>query len=101
MRWHPKARVSLLISVVFFGENLTPQQRELAFQMVDECTGMVVIGSSLQVYSAYRLARRIKDQGKPLTIINLGETRADTLADTKIDDECTRVLRDWNLKLSK
>ena len=39
-------------------------------------TSLLVVGSSLEVYSAYRFIQRVADQGTPLAILNLGRTRA-------------------------
>lgn len=55
-------------------------------------------GSCLQVYSGYRFAAAAKDQGKPVAILNIGPTRADKLADLKIDAKCGEVLP--NIKLT-
>ena len=51
-----------------------------------------VIGSSLFVYSGYRFALMAKEVGIPLAILNIGETRADHLADVKVGGVCTQVL---------
>ncbi|MDZ7784057.1 MAG: hypothetical protein U5K56_14340 [Halioglobus sp.] len=38
------------------------------------------MGSSLQVFSGFRLCREAHRGGKPIIIVNLGATRADGLA---------------------
>jgi NAD-dependent SIR2 family protein deacetylase len=53
---------------------------------------MLVVGSSLMAYSAFRLCRVIADRGKPLIAINLGKTRADDLLDLKIEASCELLL---------
>ena len=58
---------------------------EEAVRMVEEADGMLVCGSSLQVFSAYRLVRRASDTGKPIAILNIGPTRADDRADLRIE----------------
>ena len=45
-----------------------------------------------QVYSGYRFAAAAKEQCKPIAILNIGPTRADKLADVKIDAKCGDVL---------
>ena len=40
---------------------------------------MLVVGSSLMVYSGYRFVTAMADAGKPIAAINLGRTRADDL----------------------
>lgn len=66
--------------VVFFGENVPRERVEEAYRAVEDADGLVVIGSSLMVFSGFRFARRCHEAGKPLFIINLGKTRADELA---------------------
>ena len=50
------------------------------------------IGSSLMVYSGFRFAREAHAQKKPLLILTHGKTRADALADVKIDAEIVQTL---------
>ena len=45
-----------------------------------------------QVYSGYRFAAAAREQCKPIAILNIGPTRADKLADVKIDAKCGDVL---------
>lgn len=78
--------------VVFFGENVAPATAARATQAVGEAEGLLVVGSSLMAYSAFRLCRAIKDQGKPLLAINRGKTRADELLDLKVEEPCEWVL---------
>ena len=78
--------------VVFFGENVAPATAAKAMARVEQADGLLVVGSSLMAYSAFRLCRAIVDQGKPLIAINLGKTRADELLDVKIGDACEVLL---------
>ena len=78
--------------VVFFGENVAPLTATRALQAVEQADGLLVVGSSLMAYSAFRLCRAIKDQGKPLLAINRGKTRADELLDLKLEEPCEQLL---------
>lgn len=78
--------------VVFFGENVATVTAVRATQAVEEADGLLVVGSSLMAWSAFRLCRAIKDQGKPLLAINRGKTRADELLDLKLEDPCEQLL---------
>lgn len=78
--------------VVFFGENVAAPTATRATQAVESADGLLVVGSSLMAWSAFRLCRAIKDQGKPLLAINQGKTRADELLDLKVEEPCERVL---------
>jgi NAD-dependent SIR2 family protein deacetylase len=78
--------------VVFFGENVAAATATRATEAVGHADGLLVVGSSLMAYSAFRLCRAIKDQGKPLLAINRGKTRADELLDLKVEVACEDLL---------
>lgn len=78
--------------VVFFGENVAAATATRATEAVWQADGLLVVGSSLMAYSAFRLCRAIKDQGKPLLAINRGKTRADELLDLKVEMACEELL---------
>lgn len=63
--------------VVFFGENVPRTRVERAWRMLDDAEALLVVGSSLTVFSGYRFVRRARDQGKPIAIVNDGPTRGD------------------------
>ncbi len=72
-------------AVVFFGEPVPAELARIALQVVSDDDALLVVGSSLTVWSGYRLARAAVEAGKPLYIINLGPTRADAHATLKIE----------------
>ncbi len=77
----------LMPDVVFFG-GIVPRARVEACQRaIANADALLVLGSSLQVYSGYRWCKQAKQLGKPLYIANEGITRADHLADVKIDED--------------
>ncbi len=78
--------------VVFFGENVTAVNAARALAAVHEAAGLLVVGSSLMAYSAFRLCRAVAEQGKPLLAVNFGKTRADELLDLKLEQPCDHVL---------
>ncbi|UST88188.1 NAD-dependent protein deacetylase [Pseudomonas siliginis] len=78
--------------VVFFGENVAPTTAARALAAAENAAGLLVVGSSLMAYSAFRLCRVIAEHGKPLMAINLGKTRADDLLDLKIEGSCEELL---------
>ncbi|UVK86522.1 NAD-dependent protein deacetylase [Pseudomonas sp. B21-051] len=78
--------------VVFFGENVAQATAARAMAAAENAAGLLVVGSSLMAYSAFRLCRVIADRGKPLLAINLGKTRADDLLDLKIEASCEQLL---------
>ncbi|WP_426206558.1 NAD-dependent protein deacetylase [Pseudomonas sp. TWP3-1] len=78
--------------VVFFGENVAQATAAKAMAAAENAAGMLVVGSSLMAYSAFRLCRVIADRGKPLIAINLGKTRADDLLSLKLEACCEQLL---------
>jgi NAD+-dependent protein deacetylase sirtuin 4 len=78
--------------VVFFGDNVPGERLSRALAWSDEADTLLVVGSSLTVYSGFRFVLRAKERGQRVVIINRGPTRGDELADLKIDDEVGRVL---------
>ncbi len=71
--------------VVFFGENVPVPRVARAFALLDEAEALLVAGSSLAVYSGLRFVRRAHEQGIPIAIVTLGETRGDALATLKLE----------------
>ena len=78
--------------IVFMGGNVDPEIAEKASQWVEEADGLLVLGSTLTVYSSFRLAKHIKRREFPLAIVNRGVTRADPIADIKIEEGVTDTL---------
>jgi NAD-dependent deacetylase sirtuin 4 len=78
--------------VVFFGESVPPPKVEAAYAMVEEADALLVVGSSLTVFSGYRFVRRAAERGMPIAIVNLGETRGDPYATVRVDAPAGLVL---------
>lgn len=79
--------------VVMFGENVPTRRVAEAMAAVDRADALLVVGSSLMVYSGFRFARRAHDAGKPIAIVNRGATRADDLATLKVEADCAAALQ--------
>ena len=78
--------------VVMFGENVPAERVAEAMAAVDRADALLVLGSSLMVYSGFRFARRAHETGKPIAIVNRGTTRADDLATLKVEADCAEAL---------
>ncbi|MGE1153335.1 NAD-dependent protein deacetylase [Pseudomonas kitaguniensis] len=78
--------------VVFFGENVAQATAASAMAAVGHAEGLLVVGSSLMAYSAFRLCKAMVEQGKPVIAINLGKTRGDELLQAKIAASCEQLL---------
>lgn len=61
--------------VVFFGENVPRPLVEEAFSALDEAEALLVLGTSLAVFSGYRFVLRAAGQKIPIVALNLGEIR--------------------------
>ena len=71
--------------VVFFGESVPKLLVEQAFSHVEASSGLVVLGSSLQVMSGYRFVRRAAEIGIPVAIVTRGPSRGDEQATIRLD----------------
>jgi NAD-dependent SIR2 family protein deacetylase len=78
--------------VVFFGENVPRDRVDAAMQALDDADAMLVVGSSLMVYSGYRFAHAAAKAGKPIAAVSRGRTRADPLLTLKVDASCAQAL---------
>jgi NAD-dependent deacetylase sirtuin 4 len=63
--------------VVFFGDNIPKHRHDIANAAIDAADGVLCIGTSLTVHSAYRLVTRSVKNGTPVAILNVGETRVE------------------------
>jgi NAD-dependent SIR2 family protein deacetylase len=77
---------------VFFGEGVPGNRVRHAMAALEASDAMLVVGSSLMVYSGYRFVKAMADAGKPIAAVNLGRTRADDLLELKVTDRCADAL---------
>ena len=66
--------------VVFFGGTVPKSTVTQCHALIDQSAGLLVVGSSLSVYSGFKFCRYCADQNKPIVILNQGKTRADELS---------------------
>lgn len=78
--------------VVLFGGSVSGETLVAACALVDGAEALLVVGSSLAVYSGWRFARRAHDRGVPVAVVNLGPTRADGIAATRLGARAGEVL---------
>ena len=78
--------------VVFFGESVPRGRVEAASRALQAADAMLVVGSSLMVYSGYRFVQAAASAGKPIAAVNLGRTRGDALLSLKVDASCAEAL---------
>lgn len=78
--------------VTFYGETIPSVRNRAADAAIAAADALIVVGSSLMVFSAYRLVRRAAHRGIPVLAVNLGRTRADALIDMKVTARAGVVL---------
>jgi len=76
---------TLMPDVVFFGGSVPKATLEAAWALFDQAELLLVIGSSLTVFSGYRFVRRAAEREVPVAILNRGPTRGDPHATLRID----------------
>jgi NAD-dependent SIR2 family protein deacetylase len=88
----PSCKGTLKPDVVFFGDSVPRERVAAAKQSIDAARALLVVGSSLMVYSGFRLVEHARQRGLLVVAINQGVTRADHLLDSKIEADCGDVL---------
>ena len=78
--------------VVFFGEFVPRERMARARELVEDASTLLVAGSSLAVGSGRLLLRHARRHGAAVAIVNLGPTRADAVADVRLEGDVTEVL---------
>ena len=76
---------TLMPDVVFFGGTVPRTTLDAAWGVFDRAEVLLVVGSSLTVFSGYRFVRRAAERGIPIGILNRGPTRGDTYATVRVD----------------
>ncbi|HEY1991697.1 MAG TPA: NAD-dependent protein deacetylase [Gammaproteobacteria bacterium] len=79
-------------AVVFFGDSIPVERSREAAAQVEQADALLVVGSSLMVWSGYRLVRAAAERCVPVAALNLGVTRADALLDLKLTAACGDTL---------
>jgi NAD-dependent deacetylase sirtuin 4 len=76
-------------AVIMFGESIPALTKVAAEQAVDEAGRLLVIGSSLATYSAWRLVKKAKEQNLPIGILNMGGARGEEAFFSDVEDSNT------------
>lgn len=79
-------------AVVFFGESIPAATRSAAADAFARADAILVVGSSLMVYSGYALVRDAARRNVPVACIGLGRTRADDLVSLRVTADCAGSL---------
>ncbi|XP_026314244.1 NAD-dependent protein deacylase Sirt4 [Hyposmocoma kahamanoa] len=88
----PKCEGPLKPDIVFFGDNVPKNRVEQVKKEVSRSDSVFILGSTLTVYSSYRIILQAKEEQKSIAVLNIGPTRADDIVDLKISTKCGDIL---------
>lgn len=94
--WTPPSTAGILKpAVVMFGESIADRVKMGAEEAIDGAGKLLVLGTSLATYSAWRLAKRAKDRGMPIAVVNIGGVRGEEelFGDFEADQHGVRGVR--------
>lgn len=82
-------------AVIFFGESIPVAIRDRSFHDIEQSDRLLLVGTTLATFSAFRLVQHAIKLGKPVLLLNVGPTRVDNLrAVEKIEIPTSHVMRD-------
>ncbi|EFQ24870.1 Sir2 family protein [Colletotrichum graminicola] len=91
--WKPTSSGGILKpAVVMFGESIAGQVKTAAEEAIDGAGRLLILGTSLATYSAWRLAKRALDRGMPIAIVNTGGVRGEDQISAVLDPDPTGAL---------
>ncbi|CCF44415.1 Sir2 family protein [Colletotrichum higginsianum] len=92
--WKPTSSGGILKpAVVMFGESIPGQVKTAAEEAIDGAGKLLILGTSLATYSAWRLAKKALDRGMPIAIVNTGGVRGEDQISALSDPDPTGTLR--------
>ena len=78
--------------VVFFGENVPAERVTRSMAALEQAKLLLIVGTSLMVFSGFRFARAAARLGVPIAIVNRGITRADDLSALTLQGNVGEIL---------
>ena len=88
----PRCNGLLKPNVVFYGSSVNKEVVNYLFNGLQKAKALLVIGTSLMVYSSFRFCKYASENKIPIACINEGLTRADSLFSLKVEGDCSDVL---------
>lgn len=83
---------NLMPDLIFFGGCVPKPRVAQAKELVSQADTLLCLGSSLQIMSGFRFCRQAKELGKQLVVVSKGKTRADEMADIKLEADLDALL---------
>jgi len=91
--------------IIFFGDSIPRDIVQNVKTNIENSDALLILGTTLTTFSAYRIVLQAIDTKRPIAIINIGETRADKLVNLKVEGRCsdllTKVWQDFRINLEK
>ena len=78
--------------VVYFGESVPMARVTQTRDALEQSDAVLVLGSSLMVFSGFRFIRQASQLGLPIASVTLGRGRADDLLSLKVEARCDEAL---------
>ncbi|KAL9944614.1 hypothetical protein ACHAPW_001176 [Verticillium nonalfalfae] len=77
--WKPGRSTAGILkpAVIMFGESIPAEVKAAAEAAVDGAGRLLVLGTSLATFSAWRIAKRALDRGMPIAVVNVGGVRGE------------------------
>ncbi|KAE8392707.1 DHS-like NAD/FAD-binding domain-containing protein [Aspergillus alliaceus] len=90
--WSPSSTAGVLKpAVIMFGENIRPAVKTVAEEAIDDAGRLLILGSSLATFSAWRLVERAHKRGMPIGIINIGGVRNESILFGRIEQDSPHI----------
>ncbi|KAG9379105.1 NAD-dependent deacetylase sirtuin-4 [Pyrenophora tritici-repentis] len=79
--WDPEGSEGGVLkpAVIMFGESIPVATKVAAEKAVEEAGRVLVVGSSLATYSAWRLVKKAKEMRLPIGVLNIGGVRGEDM----------------------
>lgn len=74
--WNERSTAGILKpNVIMFGESIPSEVKLAAEDAINQADRLLIVGTSLATYSAWRLAKQAYDRSMPIGVLNLGGVR--------------------------
>jgi len=65
--------------LIFFGESIPDEVKDCSYEYIETTDRLLIVGTTLATFSAFRLLRHALELGKPVMMLNIGPTRAEKM----------------------
>lgn len=87
--------------IIFFGDNVPRNIVQNVKNNVENSDALLILGTTLTTFSAYRIVLQAIEANKPIAIVNIGKTRADEFVNLRVEGRCGDILsKVWQQNVS-